>query len=117
MKKALRVSPSGVVSEIDLDKRGAVAHAVGGRASSRNLSLMLTVWANTENGDAAPNAVAAHIFRSMYRADVAVPGDVVFTGAEDEEGEFRALAAGWERNIRTVADTMKKRVARRRAVG
>ena len=102
----MRVTVSGEIQDIDLDSRVG-ADAVSGDAVAHNLGLMLTLWHSGDSDADALNPVASKVYGAMYGATRPVRGAVVFTGAEDEQGRTRALAAGWEKNIRRVAEHMR----------
>jgi len=104
MRRAVLVTVSGEVQDIDLDSRvGALVF----RGLRHDLGAMLTAW-HAADADTV-NPVASRIVSRMYADDArTLTGDVVFAGVDDADGIVRPVAAGWEKNIRRVAEHMRR---------
>lgn len=98
MRKALKLSIDGTLTELDLDaSEGSLKvlqDGVGGWIEPVDLSEEVTMYCNEEGklGGFEPNPIATVIFNATFAPAVdLIMGDVVFTGGVDDEGDTLGL--------------------------
>lgn len=107
MTKALRVTTAGVTQELDLTENSlqVLQTGVGGWVQAIDLTTTLTMWCNEEGKlEGLPhNPYAQKLWDLAFGADTDyIVGDIVLTGAPDEEGRTTAITELDERVIRKV---------------
>jgi hypothetical protein len=98
MRKALKISTEGVLTELDLDapegSYKVLFAGVGGMIEAVRLNPSVTMWCNEEgkfNGSEL-NFQATMFWSARFGIGTdQIMGDVVFTGGADEEGETLGL--------------------------
>ena len=96
MIKAIKLSTTGVVTELDLtnDALKPLQKAVGGYVEAIELADDMTIWCNDEgklNG-LPHNPYAQHFWDAAFgRHTDYIVGDIVLTGGVDDDGETIGL--------------------------
>ena len=107
MRKAIKISTDGILTELDLDSpEGSLKvlqTAVGGYVQAIDLNHTVTMWINEEGKlEGLPLNFHGTMFWSArfgFGTDQIV-GDVVFTGGTDQEGDTLGLTPDVEKTIR-----------------
>ena len=107
MTKALRITTAGAIQELDLsrDSLTVLQNGVGGWVQAVDLTTTMTLWCNEEGKlEGLPhNPYAQKLWDTAFGADTDyIVGDVVLTGAPDEEGYTTGLTELDEQVIRKV---------------
>ena len=107
MTKALRITTAGAIQELDLsrDSLTVLQNGVGGWVQAVDLTTTMTLWCNEEGKlEGLPhNPYAQRLWDTAFGADTDyIVGDVVLTGAPDDEGYTTALSELDEQVIRKV---------------
>ena len=107
MKKALRVTTEGDITEIDLsrDSLTALQEGVGGWVQAIDLTTTMSMWCNEEGKlQGLPhNPFAQAMWDKAFGAGTDyIVGDVVFTSTPDDEGYTQSVTAEDERVIRAM---------------
>lgn len=116
MKKALRVTTKGDITEIDLsrDSLTALQEGVGGWVQAIDLTTTMTMWCNEEGKlEGLPhNPFAQAMWDKAFGAHTDyIVGDVVFTGTPDDEGYTQSVTAEDERVIRAMVAKVQQVVS------
>jgi hypothetical protein len=96
MKKAIRISTTGEITELDLttNSLAQLQEAVGGLVQALDLTEVLTMWCNEEGKmyGQPHNPYAQYFWDKVYgqHTDYMV-GDIVLTGGTDSNGETLGL--------------------------
>lgn len=101
MKLALKITPNGVATEIDIatDELAKLQDAVDGLIQPVDFefgSRYLTMWVNEEGllrNDLEMNPVAFLFYSSP------IMGNIIITGAPDEDGETTSLDSATELDV------------------
>jgi hypothetical protein len=96
MKKAIRITTTGEVTELDLttNSLGQLQEAVGGLVQALDLTEVVTMWCNEEGKmlNQPHNPYAQYFFDKVYGAHKDyIVGDIVLTGGTDSNGETQGL--------------------------
>jgi hypothetical protein len=96
MKKAIRISTTGEVTELDLTTNSLtqLQEAVGGLVQALDLTEVVTMWCNEEGKmlKQPHNPYAQYFWDKVYGAHTDyIVGDIVLTGGTDSNGETEGL--------------------------
>lgn len=111
MRKALKISTNGTITELDLDapegSLRVLQGAVGGYVQAVDLTPQVTMWINEEGKlDGLPLNFHGTMFwsASFGIGTDEIVGDIVLTGGVDDEGETLELSAEAEEVVRSAVE-------------
>lgn len=112
-KTVLVVTTRGETHTIDIesDSLSKLQSAVGGLIQPVDLDDKVTMWVNEEGllrEDLEMNPLATGLYVQLLGAQTPIIGDVVFTGAPDEEGNTMELGADYMEAIKTLAENYRR---------
>jgi hypothetical protein len=108
-KLAIQVTPTGEITELDLDSDAlsVLQAAVDGLIEAVDLTNDLTLWVNEEGllrNDLKLNLIAEAFYSSP------IMGTVVFTGGTDDEGETLGLGLAESRYVQQLCQNFRDAV-------
>jgi hypothetical protein len=108
MKTALRINTDFTTEVLDLETESyeQLRDAVGGLIQCVDLRDDLTIWVNEEgkliNG-MEPNVIGTHLWEKAYGMTDVIMGNIVVTGAPDDDGYNRPLSSAWVIQLQELA--------------
>jgi hypothetical protein len=108
MKTALRINTDFTTEVLDLETESyeQLRDAVGGLIQCVDLRDDLTIWVNEEgkliNG-MEPNVIGTHLWEKSFGMTDVIMGNIVVTGAPDDEGYNHPLSQAWVVQLQELA--------------
>jgi hypothetical protein len=108
MKTALRINTDFTTEVLDLETESyeQLRDAVGGLIQCVDLRDDLTIWVNEEgkliNGMEV-NVIGTHLYEKSYAMTDVIMGNIVVTGAPDDEGYNQPLSQAWVVQLQELA--------------
>jgi hypothetical protein len=108
MRTALRINTDFTTEVLDLETESyeQLRDAVGGLIQCVDLRDDLTIWVNEEgkliNGMEV-NVIGTHLYEKSYAMTDVIMGNIVVTGAPDDEGYNHPLSQAWVVQLQELA--------------
>lgn len=108
MKTALRINTDFTTEVLDLETESyeQLRDAVGGLIQCVDLRDDLTIWVNEEgkliNG-MEPNVIGTHLWEKSFGMTDVIMGNIVVTGAPDDDGYNHPLSQPWVVQLQELA--------------